>query len=239
MMTEPTTTPTDATQQFQAQVQALRDAPFATGESEADRFDKVSALYKARYPEPGSAAPEVEISVSAENAPSAPPVSVSWGPGEVSESDRMVRGEIESTFGSLGLSRDEGSFVIARALAARNATLDDEAYEARKMDAERTLRATWGRQYAAKLRSAYQLLDDFERRFGQHPDIAQALDNGLAFDVQLLTTLAAVADRRGVGRSLGNIDRMRAELATVNQGSPRYHELSRALEDHYRRLHGA
>jgi hypothetical protein len=99
------------------------------------------------------------------------------------------------------------------------------------------LRAEWGSAYKSKLASATHLAREFERRFGAHADFEKILDGGLWVDADVVRTLAAVAERRGVGSDAAAIKRLRTEADTVNQGSRRANEINRELETRYRRLY--
>jgi hypothetical protein len=201
---------------------AIRATP-ATAEHQADR----EALYRARYG-PGEEDQEPVAPVT--------PVRVDWGAGNVSESDRLLRGEIETHFGAMGLTDQEANHVIARAQAYAMATLTDDQYETRKLAAERTLRAEgWDDR---RLSAAYHLYDAFLKKYGQHEDVRRADDNGLGHDVPFLKTLDAVSKRRGIPQDQGAIASLRAALAKAERGSKRFTELSQQLTETYRRLHG-
>jgi len=117
----------------------------------------------------------------------------------------------------------------------RRRSVTNEQLEAKKTATEQALRKEWGKNYERNMTKAYALADAFELRFS-HDDLEKAIDNGLWADADVLRTLAGVANARNGIRA--DIHAMRAELLKANQGSPRYRELTAALERHYQALHG-
>jgi hypothetical protein len=197
------------------------------------------------YPEPvepeldGTSAievPAVPVAPATEPPPTQP-VKANWGPGDVSAADHQARAAVESHFGDFGLRSHEADHVVAGARAAYQAVLSDEDFDARRAGTEATLRREWGPAYESKLAGAYHLARVFEERFGSHADFDKAIDGGLWIDADVLRTLAAAAERRGVGSDAEAIKRLRVEADTVNQGSRRANEINRELERRYRRLY--
>jgi hypothetical protein len=166
------------------------------------------------------------------------PVAIDWGPGTPSAAEAAGRASVQSLFGRFGVTAAEGGRLVALARQARDSKLGEEAFDTLARENEAKLRGKWGASFDAKLRAAYHLADVFENVIGHHPDIERAIDNGLWLRPEVLELLADIAERRGVGNAQADIAKMRKELVNVPSGSPRWNELTRALEYAYKHLHG-
>src|SRR5438552_17199166 len=118
MTDQPTPTAQPAQQQRTSEQQQLDQEISATREAldkddggnwlQPDHVARLEALYKQRFPSdkpPDEDAPTAPTTTATPDA--AARVSVDWGPGEVTEGDAKVRGNIETFFGKLGVTGGE------------------------------------------------------------------------------------------------------------------------------------
>ena len=197
----------------------LRNAPPGDAQAQKD----MEATYKA---------------IDGEEPTAPEPVAVDWHDGpndEVSESDRVVRQEIQASFGEFGLSSEAATQIIGIARKLAFSEIRPGELEAKAVATERTLRRLWGKSYDANVQAAYAMADNFGDRF-DHPDLTRAQERGLWLEVDVVRALADAANRRGVPKL--DVVKLRQELMQVNEGSPRHREITQSLESYYRKIHG-
>jgi hypothetical protein len=92
-----------------------------------------------------------------------------------------------------------------------------------------------GRSVRGERTAINQVIKAFEEHIS-HEDLDTAIENGLRLDPDVNRALLEVAKRQDGPK--GDITAIRNELMKVNEGSPRYQELLKALEAGDKKLYG-